>query len=249
MNLSLDSPVAWAMALLGALCVGLSKTGFTGISLISVLLFADLFGAKDSVGLVLPLLIIADLTVYPAFRRHGSWKPVLKLLAPTLLGLAVGYFVLAAIDDQQARRGIGISVLLMVAVQSLRLANPRKFEQLADSRPFGVAAGLIGGLATMLANAAGPVIQLFLLSRRIPKMELIGISARFFLLINLLKVPLTAKLDLITPQTLWLNLLLAPGVFLGVFVGKRIVQHIPQRWFERLVIGFALIAGARLCFF
>lgn len=101
----------------------------------------------------------------------------------------------------------------------------------------------------MLANAAGPVIQLFLLSRRIPKMELIGISARFFLLINLLKVPLTAKLELITPQTLWFNLLLAPGVFVGVFVGKRIVQHIPQRWFERLVIGFALIAGARLCFF
>jgi uncharacterized membrane protein YfcA len=249
MNMTLDSPIAWAMALLGALCVGLSKRGFTGISLISVLLFADLFGAKDSVGLVLPLLIIADLTVYPAFRRHGSWRPVFKLLFPTLLGLAIGYYVLGQIDDHQARRGIGLSVLLMVAVQSLRLTHPVQFDRLADSRPFGIAAGFVGGLATMMANAAGPVIQLFLLSRRIPKMELIGISARFFLLINLLKVPLTAKLDLITPQTLWINLLLAPGVLLGVLLGKRIVQHIPQRWFERLVIGFALIAGSRLCFF
>jgi hypothetical protein len=83
-NELLHHPAALAMALLGAVCVGLAKSGFTGISLVSVFLFADLFGAKTSVGLVLPLLIIADLTVYPAFREHGSWKPVWKLLPPAL---------------------------------------------------------------------------------------------------------------------------------------------------------------------
>jgi uncharacterized membrane protein YfcA len=245
----LDSPAAWTMALCGALCVGLSKTGFTGISLISVLLFADLFGAKTSVGLVLPLLIIADLTVYPAFREHGSWKPVGKLLLPALIGLAIGYAILASIDDGQARHGIGISVLLMVAVQALRLWNQPLFHRIADSRAFGVAAGITGGMATMIANAAGPVIQLFLLSRRIPKMELIGISARFFLLINLIKVPMTVQLDLITWQTLKINLLLVPGVWLGVIAGKFLVKRVPQRWFELLVIAFSLIAGSRLCFF
>jgi hypothetical protein len=244
-----DSPTAWTMALCGALCVGLSKTGFTGISMISVLLFADLFGAKTSVGLVLPLLVIADLTVYPAFREHGSWKPVGKLLLPTLIGLGIGYLVLASIDDQQARKGIGVSVLLMVAVQGLRWANQPLFHRVADSPSFGIAAGVAGGMATMIANAAGPVIQLFLLSRRIPKMELIGISARFFLLINLLKIPMTVNLSLTTWETLKINLLLVPGVWLGVAMGKYLVKRVPQRWFEGLVIAFSLTAGLRLCFF
>jgi uncharacterized protein len=248
-NEVLNNPSAWTMALCGALCVGLSKTGFTGISLISVLLFADLFGAKASVGLVLPLLIIADLTVYPAFREHGSWKPVGKLLLPALIGLAVGYVILAAVDDKQARHGIGASVLLMVAVQALRLWNQPLFDRIADSRAFGVTAGVTGGLATMIANAAGPVIQLFLLSRRIPKMELIGISARFFLLINLLKLPMTIQLSLTTWSTLKINLLLVPGVWLGVWAGKYLVKRVPQRWFEMLVIAFSVIAGVRLCYF
>ncbi|MFY7818486.1 MAG: sulfite exporter TauE/SafE family protein [Akkermansiaceae bacterium] len=245
----LDSPMAWTMALCGALCVGLSKTGFTGISMISVLLFADLFGAKTSVGLVLPLLVIADLTVYPAFREHGSWKPVGKLLLPALIGLALGYVVLAAIDDHQARKGIGVSVLLMVAVQAMRFWNRELFHRVADSQAFGVTAGVAGGMATMIANAAGPVIQLFLLSRRIPKMELIGISARFFLLINLIKVPMTVHLSLTTWETLKINFLLVPGVWLGVATGKFLVKRVPQRWFEGLVIAFSLIAGLRLCLF
>jgi uncharacterized protein len=246
--MALDSPTAWTMALCGALCVGLSKTGFTGISLISVLLFADLFGAKTSVGLVLPLLIIADLTVYPAFREHGSWKPVWKLLLPALIGLAIGYAILASINDKQARHGIGLSVLLMVAVQALRLWNQPLFHRIADSRAFGVVAGVTGGMATMIANAAGPVIQLFLLSRRFPKMELIGISARFFLLINVIKLPMTVKLDLITWESLKINLLLVPAVWIGVIAGKYLVKRVPQRWFEYLVIAFSVIAGVKLCF-
>jgi uncharacterized membrane protein YfcA len=237
------------MACIGALCVGLAKSGFTGISLISVFLFADLFGAKTSVGLVLPLLIVADLTVYPAFREHGSWKPVGKLILPALLGLIGGFFILAVVNDEQARHGIGASVLLMVAFQALRLFNQAAFDRMAHSSGFGISAGIAGGMATAIANAAGPVIQLFLLSRRIPKMELIGISARFFLLINLIKLPMNFQLKLINPSTLTLNAMLIPAVWVGVFSGRYLVKKVPQRWFESLVILFSIIAGVRLCFF
>ena len=249
MNFLLDHPASLMMALLGAICVGLAKSGFTGISLISVFIFADLFGAKTSVGLVLPLLIVADLTVYPAFRAHGSWKPVWKLLVPALVGLAAGYAVLAVINDSQARHGIGASVLLMVAVQSMRMLHAKAFDRMAHSTGFGIAAGVIGGMATMIANAAGPVIQLYLLSKRIPKMELIGISARFFLLINFLKLPLNFQLELITADSLMLNLMLVPAVWVGVFSGRYLVKKIPQKYFESLVIFFSIVAGLRLCFF
>jgi len=243
------SPTGYAIALLAALCIGLSKSGFSGISIVSVVLFADLYGAKASVGLALPLLIAADLMAYPAFRQHGSWQPVWKLLAPTIAGLLAGWWVLGSMDDRMLRRAIGAAILLMVAVQALRRVKPETFDRWAHSRGCGTAAGLLGGFSTMLANAAGPVIQLYLMARRVPKMDLIGIGARFFLLINLIKVPLNAQLATITASSLWENAKLLPAVAIGIFGGRRLIHHVPQRAFEWMIVGFSALAAIRLMAF
>lgn len=244
----LSDPGIYALALLAALCIGLSKSGFSGISMISVVLLADIYGPKASVGLALPLLIVADLLAYPAFRKFGSWAPVWKLLGPALIGLGLGWWLLGVIDDGTARRAIGACVLSMVALQVFRRLRPVMFERIGESRGFGVGAGVLGGFATMLANAAGPVIQLYLLGRSIPKMELIGIGARFFLLINILKVPMNARLALITEESLLENAKLLPGVVVGIFGGRWLIRHVPQAAFEWMIVGFATIAGVRLLF-
>jgi uncharacterized membrane protein YfcA len=227
----------------------MSKTGFSGVSLISIFILADLYGAKASVGLALPLLILADLLVYPAFRGHGSWAPVWRLLAPALVGLALGYFLLRDVPDGVARKIIGAIILLMVGLQALRRWHREWFDRMAASRTFGASAGVAGGVATMLANAAGPVIQLYLLSVRLPKLALIGIGARFFLLVNLLKVPLNTQLKLIDAASLMENLKLAPGVVLGVWVGRWAIHRVSQPIFEAMIVVFAVLAGVRLLLF
>jgi uncharacterized membrane protein YfcA len=244
-----DGSAALPLALLAAFCIGMAKAGFSGISLISVFLMADLYGAKNSVGITLPLLIVADLTVYPAFLKHGSWKPVWKLLPATLVGLAAGWWLLDAISDGVARKSIGVCILAMVGLQALRSWKPELSDRLAASRLFGTSAGVTGGVTTMLANAAGPVIQLYLLSRRLPKMELIGIGARFFLLVNLLKLPMTHQLDLITRASLIENAKCLPAVFVGVFAGKWLIQRVSQRIFEWMIVVFSILAAGRLLFF
>jgi uncharacterized membrane protein YfcA len=238
----------YLIALLAAFCIGLSKAGFSGISMVSVFLLADLYGAKASVGLALPLLIAADLMAYPAFLKHGSWKPVWRLLGPALVGLGIGWWMLGWIDDTAARRVIGGCVLLMVGLQVSRSWQPEMFECCVKSRVFGLGAGVLGGFSTMLANAAGPVVQLYLMARKVPKMELIGIGARFFLLINLIKVPLNARLALISPESLWENARLLPGVVIGIFGGRWLIRHVPQAAFEWMIVVFSLIAGLRLLF-
>ncbi|MEI6605442.1 MAG: sulfite exporter TauE/SafE family protein [Verrucomicrobiota bacterium] len=235
-----------ALAMFAALCVGVSKAGFGGLSMISVVLFAEIYGARLSTGLALPLLIVADLTVYPAFRRFGSWRPVWPLLLPTAAGLLGGWFLLGKIDDAVARRVIGGVVLAMVTVQLGRRWWPRAYQEMADSRGFGLAAGVAGGFATMLANAAGPIIQLFLLSRRFGKMDLVGVGARFFLFVNLAKVPMSANLSLISPVSLLENAKLLPAMWLGVWLGGKLLHRVPQRLFEWLVVIFAILAGLRL---
>lgn len=238
----------FALALVAACCIGISKAGFSGVSMVSVLLLAEVYGARVSTGMALPLLIAADLMVYPAFRQYGSWRPVWRLLAPMMVGLLAGWWLLGRIDDTVARRVIGAVILTLVAIQFGRHHWPRVFQRLTDSHWFGGGAGVLGGFATMMANAAGPIIQLFLMSRHFPKMEMVGIGARLFLLVNLLKVPLSAGLSLITPETLLENAKLLPAVVIGIYGGKRMLHRVPQRLFDWLVIGFAVLAGLRLWF-
>lgn len=237
----------WALLGLAALAVGVSKTGFGGIGLVSVFLMADLFG-KPSVGILLPMLVVADISVYPLFRRYASWGPVWKLLPPMLVGLAAGYVMLDRIPNEAARPVIGSIILMMVGIQLFRRFATEWFDRMAASQGFGIGAGVAGGIATMMANAAGPVIQLFLLSRRFEKMELIGIGARLFLLINILKLPFMGGLDFINRESLQLNAMTVPIILVGVLIGKRLVQAVSQRAFEWLVLVFAIFAGLRLMF-
>lgn len=244
----IDGATGWILVCLAALCVGLGKAGFSGLGLIPVFIMAELFG-KASVGVLLPMLIVADISVYPMFRRHASWRPVWPLLPPTLVGMVAGFFILRAMPDSWAKPVIGSLILVMVVLQLVRKFAPLFFRWLADSRGFGMAAGCFAGVATTIANAAGPVFQLYFLARRLPKMELIGIGARFFLLINLIKLPFMGGLSYTTGETLWLNFKLIPLILLGIFAGRQLLQLISQRVFEWMIVGFAVLAGVRLLFF
>ena len=168
-----------------------------------------------------------------------------------LLGLYAGRGMVDRRGDggeQIVRLPVAPAIEQTPAVQAVRRWKPVAFDLLAASRGFGLGAGVLGGFATMLANAAGPVIQLYLMARRVPKMELIGIGARFFLLINLIKVPLNAKLALITDESLLENLKLLPAVAIGIFGGKWLLKYVPQAAFEWMVVVFATLAGLRMIF-
>lgn len=244
----IDGVTGWFLVCLAALCVGLGKAGFSGLGLVPVFIMAELFG-KASVGILLPMLIVADLSVYPMFRCFASWRPVWALLPPALLGMVLGFFLLDAMPEAWAKPVIGSLILVMVVLQLIRKFASGFVHQLAHSWGFGAAAGAFAGVATTIANAAGPVFQLYFLARRLPKMELIGVGARFFLLINIIKLPFMGGLSYTSAESLWLNLKLVPLIILGVFLGRQLLQLISQRVFEWMIVGFALLAGVRLLFF
>lgn len=65
----LSSPMGWALYFLCAMLIGMSKTGIQNIGTLAVPLFAFLFGAKYSTGIVLILLCIADLVAVIYYRK------------------------------------------------------------------------------------------------------------------------------------------------------------------------------------
>ena len=109
--------------------------------------------------------------------------------------------------------------------------------------------GLFAGFTMMIANAAGPVMTLYLLAMRLDKLGFLGTGAAFFLVINWIKVPFAVQLGIINTSSLSLNLWLLPAVALGALLGRPVVERVNQRWFENLALGFAALAALKLVFF
>jgi uncharacterized membrane protein YfcA len=239
----------YAIALLGAFALGISKTGFPGLAMLNVLIMAELFGAKASVGIVLPLLVVCDLLVYPLFRRHASWRAVLPLLPGAIGGVVIGYFLLGRISDEVARRAIGGIILFLLVLQIARTRYTAFLTHLPDSRAFLGLSSLTIGISTMLANAAGPVYSLYALVHRMPKNEFLGIGARFFLFMNVFKLPFNTDLGIINSDSLRIDLGLLPGILAGILLGRKLISRVPQHVFEILLYAFSAIAAIRFLFF
>lgn len=234
-------PWQWALLYLAATISGFSKTGIPGISMLSVSIFAVILPARQATGVVLPMLIFADLFAYFVYRKNLEWRRVGSLLPWAVAGLLAGWCALSRINNEQTSRLVGaiIAVMLVLHVRR-RWQNPEA--QPPAPAWFGPLMGVFAGITTMVANAAGPVMTLYLLAMRLPKLEFLGTSAAFFLLINWIKVPFIAQLGLINPTSLTLNLYLLPAVALGAFVGPWVVARVNQKAFE--TVALVLAAGA-----
>jgi len=251
MELSLG---AWGLVALGALLVGLAKGGLPGVGNLTIIIFAEVFDARASVGLLLPILISADIVAIMVYRRHVDWPVVGRLLPWMVGGILIGYVTFRYITSEQVKVIIGVVVLGMTVLQIFRSwQKKRQGEDFADhmphSRLFRMSLGLIGGFATMVANAAGPVGQIYLLAMGLGKMAFIGTAAWVFFLVNLIKVPLQAQLGIINLDSLQLSLSLAPFAMIGALLAPHLVKFIPQDVFTRLIWFFIIVAGLKMLFF
>jgi uncharacterized membrane protein YfcA len=234
------------LALLGAACIGLSKAGLAGTATLNVVLMAKIFGAKASVGLVLPLLIVADLLGYLINRHGGSWRRILPMIPPAIAGVVLGWWLLDRIDNNVARVTIGWIILSLLGFNLVLRAKRAELLELTRHRTFSWGMGFLSGTVTMLANAAGPVMTVFLLSQRLEKQEHLGVFCRFFLFINLFKLPFSQNAGIITAPSLWTNLVLLPGVLLGVLLGWQILKRIKQDAFEGVLSWLTAFAAVWL---
>lgn len=244
------TPLLIAMAF-AAVLIGFSKTSFGGLGAISAALFALGMPAKESTAAVLLLLIVGDIIGVSLYGRRASWRLLRRLIPTVLPGLLLGALFMRYVDDTVMRRTIGIVLLVSVLLQlwqRLRRPAPGAGDP-APGDMHWAKVGLTGaaaGFTTMTANAAGPVMALYLLASRIDKVRFIGTNAWFFAAINLAKTPLTAALGLFTPTVLVTALVLIPAVLVGAALGRLIIGRVTQRQFEIVTIVGSAIASFSL---
>jgi uncharacterized membrane protein YfcA len=238
----------WALLMASSIIFGISKTGFSNISIVGVPLIALVFGGKESTGVLLPLICFADLFAVTYYRHHAEWKYIWRLVPWALLG-----FTAALITDRFVSSSRGFKILIGICIIAgliVMIWNERRSQGKAmppSGMWFSATFGVIGGFATLIGNAAGPIMSVFLLSVRLPKESFVGTAAWFFLIVNYLKLPLQIFIwHNISLNTLVFDLTMIPFLLLGVWLGIVLVKKVSDRQYRAAVYALTVVSAVLL---
>lgn len=230
------TPLQWVLMAVCGMLIGMSKVGVPGVSMIVVPVLAFIFGGKQSTGILLPILMMADLFGVGYYRRHAEWSYLVKILPWAFVGVGLALWVGEVVNDEQFKDLIAILVFLCIG---LMLWHDRRKGKtfFPDSWWFAASMGVLGGFATMIGNVAGPIFAIYLLAMHLPKNSFIGTSAWFFLILNFSKFPLHIFVwKTISWPSLKLDLMVLPAIALGAFLGILLVRKIPEKVYRAAVI-------------
>jgi len=241
------SAVYWLLAIISGLLVGFAKTGVVGSGVLAVPFFAIIFPAGASVGILLPLLCAADIIAVTYYRQHTRWQLLWPLFPWVVLGIVSADLIASRISDELLQRIIGGIVISMLILA--RYHRSKEFKWEGFGQVFRIGLGILCGLTTMLANAAGPIMTVYLLASKLPKKSFIGTGAWFFMIVNLFKFPFMVRRGIISMESLLFDVKLLPAIIAGGLLGIVIVKHMNEDLFRNSVSILAGIAAVKLLIF
>lgn len=235
------------LAFLAAFLLGMGKAGIKGLGVLIVLIMALVFGGKPSTGVLIPLMIVADIFAVFYYHRHTQWKYLVKLLPTMFLGVLIGVWIGKDISEVLFKQIMAVLILITLAV--MIIMERKKSNNIPNHWAFSSGMGLLSGVTSMIGNLAGSFADIYFLAMRLPKNEFIGTAAWLFFIINVFKLPFHIFVwNTVTTETIALNLVLIPGIVLGFFMGVKIVKLINNNAYRKFIF-IATALGALLILF
>lgn len=233
------------------LLVGITKTAIGGLGLLCAALIAQIMPAKESTGVLLLLFLTGDLFAIRAYKEHVEWKFLKTLIWPVLIGIVSGAFYLSHSTDSSLKQTIGWVVVLLVALYPATQYWQRHNEDLSVRFPrtLRIFLGSTAGFMSMVANAGGTPMTIYLLLRKKSVLNFLGNTAWFFFILNLTKLPFTLSLGLLNFSSFHYLYPALPMVAIGAFLGKKIISKINQQLFQNITLVSAAAVGLKLIFF
>lgn len=231
------APWQWLLGIFCAFMIGVAKTGAPGVgTMVAPLMVLMVGDARMATAWALPVLCTADVFAVVYWRRHAEVRQLFSLIPWVLAGIVAGAAALS-LDEQIIRRVVGVIVVGMVVLYLWRQFSPTR--QVAGNPAFY---GVCTGFATTVANAAGPVMSLYLLSKKLPKEKFVATGAWFFFAMNLLKSPVYAWYHLYSRASLMFAVLVVPAVLAGALAGQWLVRNMTQKVFEVAVVALTAVS-------
>lgn len=227
--------IPFLFSLLAAFILGASKAGLKGMGIVIVTILALAHGAKASTGILLPMLIFADILAVSYYNRHAQWKILFRFLPWMIVGVLLGVWIGKDLPEDLFKKGMAIIILISVVI--MFVGEKYEMKNVPKKMWFVSTMGISAGFTTMIGNLAGAFSNIFFLATRIPKNEFIGTAAWLFFIVNLFKLPFhifyweTVNLD-----SLMTNLYLIPGVILGFVLGIFLVKKFKDAQYRIFIL-------------
>ncbi|MEP9352303.1 sulfite exporter TauE/SafE family protein [Xanthobacter sp. KR7-65] len=239
-------PTFYVAAVPATILVGLSKGGFTGLSILAQPLLALVLSPIQAAAILLPVLIVQDVVSLYAYWRRWNRAELMRTLPGALAGILVGYLLAASVSDAEVALGIG---LLSIAEAGRKVLTKRL------KRPPGVAgpisAGLwsmVSGFTSMIANAGGPPLMIYLLRRPLGVQQFAATAVAFFAVVNWVKLPFFLALGQVSAENLSTSAVLLPVAILATFAGVALVRRVPADRFFGVVYFILAAVGVKLVY-
>lgn len=222
------------LVLLASFLLGMGKAGIKGLGVIIVLLMAIVFGSKTSTGILIPMMVFADILAVFYYHQHAQWKFLLRLLPMMIIGVLFGVWLGNHISQEAFKQLMAIFILIAVVI--MFLLDTVKTEKIPNNPLFAGSMGLFSGITSMIGNLAGSFADIYFLAMRLPKNEFIGTAAWLFLIINVFKLPFHIfSWRTVSEYSLWLNLILVPVIWIGFLLGVLIVKRISNNHYRKFI--------------
>lgn len=214
--------------------------GFGGAAVLLPALVA-VFGVRDAI----PILTVAQLVGNGSrvwFNRRELALPVVGWFALGAVPLALaGGVVFATAPLGALQRLVGAFLLLMVVWRHV----PRAPAWRPRVRAFAVI-GAVFSFASALVGSVGPLMAPFFLAYGLVKGAYIGTEALATVVMHVVKLAAYGGMAVLTVRSAAAGLALGPIMIFGSYVGKRIVDRLPERVFVAIIE--AVLVGAGVWF-
>lgn len=246
----MDTSSALILLLVAAVAflIGLSKGGLGGTAgALATPLLALVLPADEVIGLILPILMLADIFAVALHWGHWNRKLVLLLIPGALIGVIIGTVLITNAPTETLRTLLGIIVLIFALYKIFEKRILRTLEY--KSRDWhGIVAGTITGFSSALAHTGGPPVSIYLLMQEVSPRVFIATSALFFFILNWIKVPFYFYADLFDFETLKQIAWILPLVPIGVVTGRWLARRFDRSTFEQIIVVLLLVNALLLIF-
>jgi len=241
------SLLEWLTIFFAVFILGMGKAGIKGFGVLIVIALAFVFGERSSTGVLLPMLVFADIMAVIYYRRYVRWEYVFKLLPWMIFGVLVGVWIGNDISEIVFKKMMAIIILIVVV--AMIFLEFKKNSNIPKNKFFVAIMGFSAGFATMIGNLAGPISNIYFLAIRFPKNEFIGTAAWLFFIVNVFKIPFHIFVwKTVTVETLVLNSVLIPAIIIGFIIGIIIVKKFSNNNYRKFILFITAVGGIIMLF-